>query len=566
MAMRGRFSFNERRQIDVWPGWVDALSSLLMVVIFLLMVFLASQFYLSTVVSGRDETVGRLNRQVSELTDRLALEQDSGRDLKTRIDRLSADLEGSARERTDLGNRLAAVQQDRDAIDRQLRDALAQVETLAGSTTDRDAQLQEAARVIQDNQATIERQRRELAQLQSDLATLRTGTQDRDLTAGQLSAALEASRKEASDLGTELDRTRTELGRTQSERDQAQQDIKAGQERAQTLESQLAATQQDVKTGQERAQALESQLAASQQDVQAGQQRAQALETQLATSQQDVQAGQDRARTLESQVAASQKDVQDLTARIAQLDVRIAELSGTLDRATAALATEKSTSESERSRGEQLAAEAAALRRQLSDIEGTLRDSEKTVSDKDVEIANLTSRLNQALVRRVDELSRSRSVFFGRLRDVLGERQDVRVVGDRFVFQSEVLFPVGSAELQPGGEEQLAAFAGTLKRIAAQFPPDVDWLLRIDGHTDRQPISGGPFPTNWQLSTARALSVLNYLSSQGIPPQRMAAAGFGEWQPLDTGNTPEAYRRNRRIELRLDQRGDSGPDTAAPAQ
>ncbi|WP_225766272.1 peptidoglycan -binding protein [Inquilinus sp. Marseille-Q2685] len=496
MAMRGRYSFGERRQVDVWPGWVDALSSLLMVVIFLLMVFLASQFYLSTVVSGRDETVGRLNRQVSELTDRLALEQDSGRDLKTRIDRLSADLEGSARERTDLGNRLAAVQQDRDAIDRQLRTALTQIETLTGGTTDRDAQLQEAARVIQDNQATIERQRRELAQLQSDLATLRTGTQDRDLTASQLSTALEQSRKEASDLGAELDRTR-------SERDRAQQDVKAGQ---------------------------------------------------------------DRARALEQQVAASQKDVQDLTARVAQLDARIAELSGTLDRATAALATEKSTSESERSRGEQLAAEAAALRRQLSDIESTLRDSEKTVSDKDVEIANLTSRLNQALVRRVDELSRSRSVFFGKLRDVLGERQDVRVVGDRFVFQSEVLFPVGSAELQPGGEEQLAAFAATLKRIAAQFPPDVDWLLRIDGHTDRQPITGGPFPTNWQLSTARALSVLNFLSSQGIPPQRMAAAGFGEWQPLDPGNTPEAYRRNRRIELRLDQRGDSGPDTAAVAQ
>jgi chemotaxis protein MotB len=566
MAMRGRFSFNERRQVDVWPGWVDALSSLLMVVIFLLMVFLASQFYLSTVVSGRDETVGRLNRQVSELTDRLALEQDSGRDLKTRIDRLSADLEGSARERTDLGNRLAAVQQDRDAIDRQLRTALGQVETLTGGTTDRDAQLQEATRVIRDNQATIERQRRELAQLQSDLATLRTGTQDRDLTVGNLSTALDASRKEASDLGAELDRTRTDLDRTQAERDRTQQDLKAGQERAQALETQLTASQQDVKAGQERAQALETQLATSQQDIKAGQQRAQALESQLAASQQDVKAGQDRAQTLESQVAASQKDVQDLTARIAQLDSRIAELSGTLDRATAALATEKSTSEGERSRGEQLAAEAAALRQQLSDIESTLRNSEKTVGDKDVEIANLNSRLNQALVRRVDELSRSRSVFFGRLRDVLGERQDVRVVGDRFVFQSEVLFPVGSADLQPGGEEQLATFAGTLKRIAAQFPPDVDWLLRIDGHTDRQPITGGPFPTNWQLSTARALSVLNYLSSQGIPPQRMAAAGFGEWQPLDTGNTPEAYRRNRRIELRLDQRGDSGPDTAAPAQ
>ncbi|WP_081991341.1 peptidoglycan -binding protein [Inquilinus limosus] len=496
MAMRGRYSFGERRQVDVWPGWVDALSSLLMVVIFLLMVFLASQFYLSTVVSGRDETVGRLNRQVSELTDRLALEQESGRDLKTRIDRLSSDLEGSAKERADLGSRLTALQQDRDAIDRQLRTALAQIQTLTGGTTDRDAQLKEAARVIQDNQATIERQRRELAQLQSDLATLRTGTQDRDLTASQLSSSLEASRKEASDLGTELDRTR-------SERDQAQQDAKAGQ---------------------------------------------------------------DRAQALEAQVAASQKDVQDLTARVEQLNSRIAELSGTLDRATAALATEKSAGETERSRGEQLAAEAAALRQQLSQIEATLRDSEATVTTKDLEIANLNSRLNQALVRRVDELSRSRSAFFGKLRDVLGDRQDVRVVGDRFVFQSEVLFPVGSADLQPGGEEQLAAFAATLKRIAAQFPPDVDWLLRIDGHTDRQPITGGPFASNWQLSTARALSVLNFLATQGIPPQRMAAAGFGEWQPLDTGSTPEAYRRNRRIELRLDQRGDSGPDTSAAAQ
>ena len=190
---------------------------------------------------------------------------------------------------------------------------------------------------------------------------------------------------------------------------------------------------------------------------------------------------------------------------------------------------------------------------------------EKTINDKDVEIVSLTARLNQALVRRVDELSRSRSAFFGKLRDVLGDRPDVRVVGDRFVFQSELLFPVGSAELQPGGEEQLAAFAATLKRIAAQFPPDVDWLLRIDGHTDRQPIpSGGQFPTNWQLSTARALSVLNFLATQGIPPQRMAAAGFGEWQPLDPGNTPDAYRRNRRIEFRIDQRGDSSAVSKSP--
>ncbi|MDR6292739.1 chemotaxis protein MotB [Inquilinus ginsengisoli] len=537
--MRGRYSFGERRQVDVWPGWVDALSSLLMVVIFLLMVFLVSQFYLSTMVSGRDETVGRLNRQVSDLTDRLALEQETGHDLQTRIARLSTDLDGTARERADLGNRLAAAEQGRDAIDRQLRTALAQIQTLTGGTTDRDAQLQEAARVIQDNQATIERQRRELAQLQADAATLRTSGQDRDLTVTNLSTALAASRKDASDLGATLQQRQAEatalaaeLDRTRTARDQATRDAQAGQDRVKTLETQLGDAN--------------SRIAASQKDVQG-------LTAQLGDAT--------------SRAAASQKDVQDLTARVEQLNARIADLSGTLDRATAALATEKSTSDSERKTSQQLATEAAALRQQLSQIESTLRDSESTVTAKDLEIANLNSRLNQALVRKVDELSRSRSAFFGKLRDVLGERQDVRVVGDRFVFQSEVLFPVGSAQLQEGGEQQLATFAETLKRIAAQFPPDVDWLLRIDGHTDRQPFSGnGPYATNWELSTARALSVLNFLASQGIPPQRMAAAGFGEWQPLDTGTTPDAYRRNRRIELRLDQRGDSSADAPATGQ
>lgn len=516
--MRGRYSFGERRQVDVWPGWVDALSSLLMVVIFLLMVFLVSQFYLSTMVSGRDETVGRLNRQISDLTDRLALEQESGRDLQDRIERLSTDLEGSARERSDLGTRLAAAAQGRETIDRQLRAALAQIETLTGGTGDRDAQLQEAARVIQDNQATIDRQRRELAQLQADMATLRTSGQDRDLTVTGLSTALAASRKEALDLGATLQQRQAEtavltaeLERTRTARDQMAQDLQIQQDRARTLETRLG--------------------------------------------------------DATSRASASQQDVQDLTARVAQLNARIADLSGTLDQATAALETEKASSDSERRSGQQLAAEAAALRQQLSQIESTLRDSEATVTARDLEIANLSSRLNQALVRRVDELSRSRSVFFGRLRDVLGDRPDVRVVGDRFVFQSEVLFPVGSAELQEGGKQQLAAFAATLQRIAAQFPPDVDWLLRIDGHTDRQPFLGaGQSASNWELSTARALSVLNFLASEGIPSARMAAAGFGEFQPLDPGSTPEAYRRNRRIELRLDPRGDNTADAGAAGQ
>ena len=184
-----------------------------------------------------------------------------------------------------------------------------------------------------------------------------------------------------------------------------------------------------------------------------------------------------------------------------------------------------------------------------------LRESEASVSDRDIEIANLNARLNQALVRRVEELSRYRSEFFGRLREVIGQRDDIRVVGDRFVFQSEVLFSSGSATLQGGGKEQLARFAGTLLEIARDIPYEVDWILRVDGHTDRVPIGPRvPFRSNWELSTARATEVVQYLIEQGVPPQRLAAAGFGEFQPLDPSNTAAAFLRNRRIELKLDQR------------
>jgi len=154
----------------------------------------------------------------------------------------------------------------------------------------------------------------------------------------------------------------------------------------------------------------------------------------------------------------------------------------------------------------------------------------------------------------VQELSRYRSEFFGRLRDVLGDRKDIRIVGDRFVFQSEVLFASGEAELGQAGKEQLAALARTLLDIAERIPDELNWVLRVDGHTDKLPISTEKFPSNWELSTARAISVTRFLQQQGIPPERLAATGFAEYQPLDESNTPEAFRRNRRIELKLTQR------------
>ena len=203
---------------------------------------------------------------------------------------------------------------------------------------------------------------------------------------------------------------------------------------------------------------------------------------------------------------------------------------------------------------DQLSEQVAALRAQLNRVEASLQESEREVDSRDLEIANLSARLNQALLREVEDLSRYRSEFFGRMREVVGRRTDILIVGDRFVFQSEVLFRSGSATLQPGGETQLAQLAETLLEIANDIPDDIDWILRVDGHTDRVPINTPAFPSNWALSTARATSVVQFLIQQGVPAERLAAAGFGEFQPLDPADTPEAYSRNRRIELKLDQR------------
>lgn len=195
-----------------------------------------------------------------------------------------------------------------------------------------------------------------------------------------------------------------------------------------------------------------------------------------------------------------------------------------------------------------------ALRRQLGALQNALDASEKKGQQSQEKIADLGQRLNVALAQRVQELSRYRSDFFGRLRAILGDRPDIRIVGDRFVFQSEVFFDAGQAVLKPEGRAEIDKIAGALADLEKQIPPDIAWVLRVDGHTDVRPIASSQFPSNWALSAARAISVVQYLISRGISPQHLVAAGFGEFQPLDTDKTEDAYRKNRRIELKLTER------------
>lgn len=196
----------------------------------------------------------------------------------------------------------------------------------------------------------------------------------------------------------------------------------------------------------------------------------------------------------------------------------------------------------------------AALRRQIATLEEALEASEAREEQSQTQIADLGRRLNVALARKVQELARYRSDFFGRLREILGDREDVRIEGDRFVFQAEVLFPTGSDIMNPEGSAQIDKLAGAIVQLEKEIPEEINWVLRVDGHTDKRPIASPEFPSNWELSAARAISVVQQLIHQGVSPDRLAAAGFGEFQPIDPRDTEEAYRRNRRIELKLTEK------------
>jgi chemotaxis protein MotB len=227
---------------------------------------------------------------------------------------------------------------------------------------------------------------------------------------------------------------------------------------------------------------------------------------------------------------------------------------GKIDALSSDLANEKKLSAQALSQVELLNAQIAALRRQLAALEQALDASEKKDKESQSRIADLGQRLNVALAQRVQELSRYRSEFFGRLRAILANRPEIRVVGDRFVFQSEVFFDAGQANLRPEGRAELDKLAQAIIDLDKEIPKEIPWVLRVDGHTDIRPIQSSQFPSNWELSAARAISVVQYLISKGVPPQRLVAAGFGEFQPLDSAQNEDAYRRNRRIELKLTER------------
>ncbi|CDK97460.1 Putative outer membrane protein, OmpA/MotB, C-terminal [Magnetospirillum gryphiswaldense MSR-1 v2] len=240
----------------------------------------------------------------------------------------------------------------------------------------------------------------------------------------------------------------------------------------------------------------------------------------------------------------------DLTRLQEKLQASLAER----DNLLSSLDEERHLSETARSQADLLNQQMTAMRDQLEKLAAALDATEKLSVEQKAQIADLGKRLNVALAGKVEELQRYRSEFFGKLRKVLGERQGIRIEGDRFVFQSELLFDSASADLGVSGEQQVRQLAKTLIDLSKQIPKEVNWVLRVDGHTDKRPIKSGRFPSNWELSTARAISVIRTLIDAGVPADRLAAAGFGEFLPLDNSDSEAALAKNRRIEIRFDQR------------
>jgi chemotaxis protein MotB len=265
---------------------------------------------------------------------------------------------------------------------------------------------------------------------------------------------------------------------------------------------------------------------------------------------------EDQLAQLRAGLTAAETERDRLKGQIEGAGTGLSEAQGRVGQLTTELEGERRISARALAQVEVLNQQIAALRRQLAALESALDASEKKDRESQSRIADLGQRLNLALAQRVQELTKYRSDFFGRLREILGNRPDIRIVGDRFVLQSELLFDVGKADLKPEAREEIDKIAAALLEIGQKIPNDIAWVLRVDGHTDVRPIStaAGQFKTNWDLSAARAIAVVQYLIGKGIPPQRLVAAGFGEFQPIDPNTTEDAYRRNRRIEFKLTER------------
>jgi chemotaxis protein MotB len=400
---------------------------------------------------------------------------------------------------------------------------------------------------------TLDRLRSRITGLADVLAMERKEKSDLEKRLSALTGELEVTLKDRdeyekrlADMTLQAQGAATELQRVEGELQLARNSIT---DQEQTL-------QQQRDTIAEREQTLQQQRDTIAEREQTLQQQRDTIAEREQTLQQQRDTIAERDQSLQQQHAAladTEQGLQRQRDTISSLETDRQRLQTSLEASRQETAEQKTLVGQTQADVSQLNDQIAALNEQLTRINQALELSEAELQDKNVEIEDLGRRLNLALADKVEELSRYRSEFFGKLREALSDNPDVRIEGDRFVLPSEVLFSSASADLDKSGIKEISTVARTLKEITQQIPDDIGWVLRIDGHTDRRPIRRA-FASNWELSSARAISIVKYMISQGIPAEHLVAAGFGQYHPIDPDNSEQAYRRNRRIELKLTSR------------
>ncbi|MDF1707752.1 MAG: peptidoglycan -binding protein [Paracoccaceae bacterium] len=539
----------QRFQASIWPGFVDAMTGLLLVLMFVLTIFMVVQFVLRETISGQATELDALGAEVAALAQALGLEQRRSADLTTRLGELDATL-GDARDQIAQQEALIlSLRGERDAglaaleaaetritaFEAQVAALLSERDTALGTVADLEA---EQGRLLSEQEA-----------LNLALAQARS-----EIDAGVEAARLAAARREA------LEALIADLRAEQAE---AQEQVQALTGQVSTLEDQLSE--------EEAARLAEAAAAAALRD------RLQNADSELTAMTLALEEQRARAEETLTLLAAAEAARDDLQAQLGAQMSEAEREAALLAQAQRLLAEEKDKSTEAQRAQALLNQQVAALRNQLGQLQALLEDSKERESAASIQVQSLGSDLNAALARAAAEerrrrqleeaerlrleaeaqdLQKYRSEFFGRLRDLLGNQPGVQVVGDRFVFASEVLFPPGSATLSAAGQGEVAKVASILQTVADEIPEGIDWVIQVNGHTDNVPLSGlGEFADNWELSQARALSVVRYMSgSLGIPPNRLSANGFGEYNPVNTADTEEARAQNRRIELKFTEK------------